>query len=91
MTAASWLCSKSTPFGRSPSFKKKVGEFVRDLKETPPAEGSSGVLYPGEIEHMREAERRENGIEVEAATWYKLRTLAEEYDLSEQLELSEIE
>ena len=36
-------------------FKKEVGDFVRYLKETPPAEGSSGVLYPGEIEHMREA------------------------------------
>ena len=28
-------------------FKKDVGDFIRYLKETPPAEGSSGVLYPG--------------------------------------------
>jgi LDH2 family malate/lactate/ureidoglycolate dehydrogenase len=72
-------------------FKKEVGEFIRYLKDTPPAEGSSGVLYPGEIEHMRERDRRQSGIEVEAATWYKLRTLAEEYGLSEQLELTEVE
>ena len=36
-------------------FKKEVGEFAAYLKSTPPAEGSSGVLYPGEIEHLREA------------------------------------
>ena len=34
-------------------FKKDVGDFIRYLKDTPPAEGSSGVLYPGEIEHMQ--------------------------------------
>ncbi len=33
-------------------FKKDVGEFAAYLKSTPPAEGSSGVLYPGEIEHI---------------------------------------
>ena len=39
-------------------FKKDVGDFIRYLKETPPAEGSSGVLYPGEIEHIKEQDRR---------------------------------
>ena len=72
-------------------FKKDVGEFVAYLKATPPAEGSSGVLYPGEIEHRREQDRRKNGIEVEDATWYKLRSLAEGYGLSEKLEFTEVE
>jgi hypothetical protein len=44
-------------------FKKEVGEFARYLKETPPSEGSQGVLYPGEIEHRREQDRRANGID----------------------------
>ena len=66
-------------------FKKEVGEFARYLKETPPAEGSSGVLYPGEIEHRREQDRRANGIEVEDTTWYKLRALADGYGLTDQL------
>src|SRR6201997_5786984 len=35
-------------------FKKDIGEFSQYLKATKPAEGSSGVYYPGEIEHMRE-------------------------------------
>jgi len=72
-------------------FKKDIGEFVAYLKSTPPAEGSKGVLYPGEIEHMREQDRRQNGIEVEDATWYKLRQLADGYGLTEKLDFEEPE
>jgi uncharacterized oxidoreductase len=72
-------------------FKKDIAEFTQYLKATKPAEGSSGVYYPGEIEHMRERDRRANGIEVEDATWYKLRSLAEAYGLAEQLGFTEVE
>ena len=57
-------------------FKKEVAEFARYLKATPPSEGSPGVFYPGEIEHIREQQRRRDGIDVEDATWDKLRALA---------------
>jgi LDH2 family malate/lactate/ureidoglycolate dehydrogenase len=69
-------------------FKKEVGDFVRYLKETPPSEGSSGVLYPGEIEHRREQDRRAGGIEVEDATWDKIKALAEVYGLTGKLGLA---
>src|SRR4051812_49400702 len=72
-------------------FKKDVGDFVKYLKETPPAEGSSGVLYPGEIEHRRQIERRRDGIEVETATWTRLRVLADEYQLTDRLGLGDVE
>jgi uncharacterized oxidoreductase len=72
-------------------FKKDVGDFVKYLKETPPAEGSSGVLYPGEIEHRRQIERRRDGIEVESATWTRLRLLADEYQLTDRLGLGDVE
>ncbi len=68
-------------------FKREVAEFARYLKATPPSEGSSGVLYPGEIEHLREQDRSKNGIEVEDATWQKLRALAEQYGLTASLPL----
>jgi LDH2 family malate/lactate/ureidoglycolate dehydrogenase len=68
-------------------FKKEVADFARYLKATPPAAGSSGVLYPGEVEHLREQERRKSGIDVEDATWEKLRTLAGEYRLAAELGL----
>ena len=63
-------------------FKREVADFARYLKATPPAEGFAGVLYPGEIEHMREQERRQNGIDVEDATWDKLKDLANQFGIT---------
>jgi uncharacterized oxidoreductase len=68
-------------------FKQEAADFARYLKATPPAEGSPGVFYPGEIEHVRKQQRRRNGIEVEEATWAKLQALAKEYGIAERLGL----
>ena len=68
-------------------FEKEVGEFARYLKSTPPSEGSPGVLYPGEIEHIRELQRRRDGIDIEDATWDKLKALAADYRLAAELDL----
>jgi LDH2 family malate/lactate/ureidoglycolate dehydrogenase len=62
-------------------FKQEVANFARYLKETPLSEGSTGVFYPGEVEYLREQERRNSGIEIEDATWKRLRTLASELKL----------
>ena len=64
------------------------GSFTVPLKATPPSEGSSGVFYPGEIEYIRERERRKSGIGIEDATWDKLRALAGEYKLAAELDLA---
>ena len=80
-------CFKVDAFRPLAEFKKEVGEFTTYLKETPPSEGSSGVLYPGEIEHRREQDRRQNGIEVEDSTWDKIKSLAQDYGLARQLAL----
>src|SRR6516164_8009621 len=63
----------------------EVAEFARYLKSTPPSEGSHAVFYPGEIEYLREQERRKIGIEIEDATWDKLRSLAAEYKIAGEL------
>jgi LDH2 family malate/lactate/ureidoglycolate dehydrogenase len=63
-------------------FKREVAAFARYLKETPLSEGSTGVFYPGEVEYLREQERRKSGIEIEDATWTQLRTLAAELKLT---------
>ena len=68
-------------------FKREVADFARYLKDTPPSEGSSGVSYPGEVEYRREKDRAANGIDVEDATWDKLRRLATEYKVAAQLGL----
>jgi len=69
-------------------FKTEVAEFARYLKSTPPSEGSSGVFYPGEVEYLRELQRRADGIEIEDATWDKLKQLAREYKLAVELGLA---
>jgi LDH2 family malate/lactate/ureidoglycolate dehydrogenase len=57
-------------------FKADVTAFAKYLKSTPPAEGFTEVLYPGEIEYRTEQRRRREGIPIEDATWSKLETLA---------------
>jgi LDH2 family malate/lactate/ureidoglycolate dehydrogenase len=79
---------KVSAFRPLAQFKQEVAEFARYLKATPPSEGSRGVLYPGEIEHLREQERRQHGIDVEDATWRKLQSLAAGYGLTAELDLA---
>jgi LDH2 family malate/lactate/ureidoglycolate dehydrogenase len=67
------------------TFRKEVADFAHYLKDTPPAKGSSGVLYPGEIEHMAEQRRTSSGIDIEDATWQKLGNLATEAGLAGRL------
>jgi uncharacterized oxidoreductase len=68
-------------------FRKEVAEFARYLKATPLSEGSGGVFYPGEVEYIREQQRKVAGIDIEDTTWDKLRALAGEYKLTSELDL----
>jgi LDH2 family malate/lactate/ureidoglycolate dehydrogenase len=69
-------------------FKREVAEFARYLKSTPPSEGSSGVFYPGELEYVREQQRRRDGIAIEDATWERFSALAAEFKLAAELDLA---
>jgi uncharacterized oxidoreductase len=66
-------------------FRREVAEFAHYLKATPPAKGSAGVLYPGEVEHRAAAARQRDGIEIEDATWAKLGALAAAGGIAERL------
>jgi LDH2 family malate/lactate/ureidoglycolate dehydrogenase len=66
-------------------FKREVREFAEYLKATPPAAGFTEVMYPGEIEHRRERERKEKGIPIEDATWDALGKLAKDYGVQSKL------
>ena len=68
-------------------FKREVTEFAEYLTSTPPAEGFDRVYYPGELEHLRTAQKSQDGVEVEDSTWQRLRALAEEYGLAGELAL----
>jgi len=69
------------------TFKREVTDFANYLKATPPAQGFTEVLYPGEIEFRREQDRKKNGIPVEDATWKKLQGLAQGYGIADKLGL----
>jgi len=60
-------------------FKRDVAEFARYLQATPPRDPSRPVMYPGQIEYLREQERRREGIDIEDTTWRKLQALAQRY------------
>jgi len=66
------------------TFKREVTEFAAYLKATPPSEGFTEVLYPGEIEWRREQERARNGIEIEDKTWKSLVELAAKFGVSKE-------
>lgn len=79
------LAIKVDAFRPLAEFRAQVADLAGYLKATPPSEGSRGVLYPGEIEHRQEVERARDGIEIEDATWKKLRGLAETAGLMDKL------
>ena len=66
-------------------FKQEVAEFARYLKSSPPAQGFTEVYYPGELEHLRTQRQLREGIFVEDATWERLRGLATEFGLADEL------
>ena len=68
-------------------FKNEVTEFAQYLKSSPPAAGFTEVFYPGEPEHLRTQKLLQEGISVEDSTWNKLKSLADEYGLTEKLDM----
>jgi LDH2 family malate/lactate/ureidoglycolate dehydrogenase len=66
-------------------FKTLVNDFVQYLKATPPAEGFTEVLYPGELEYRTEQHRRADGIPIEDDTWAQVSKIAERFGLAELL------
>jgi uncharacterized oxidoreductase len=54
------------------SFHRQVAELFAWVKSAPLAQGSKGIMIPGEPEARTEAERRANGIFVEDETWAQI-------------------
>jgi uncharacterized oxidoreductase len=69
-------------------FKREVTEFAAYLTNTPPQPGFERVYYPGELEYLSTQRLLKEGINIEDATWQRLRDLADEFGLSQQLGFS---
>ena len=66
-------------------FKQEVADLAKYLKDTPPSEGSTGVIYPGELEWNAQRERSVNGIEIRDDLWQKFSELAAPYGLRDRV------
>ena len=59
-------------FADTGEFKAMMDDYMRTLKETPPAPGHDRVLVAGQLEWETEQERRRNGIPLhrEVVEWF---------------------
>lgn len=80
-------CFEVEAFRPLETFKQEVTDFAHYLKSTPPAAGYEEVLYPGEIEHRRIQRQLAEGIFVEDGTCAKLNALAEEFGVTDKIDL----
>ncbi|MBX3030307.1 MAG: Ldh family oxidoreductase [Chloroflexi bacterium] len=62
-------------------FTAMMDALVRELRATPPAQGSSGVLVAGDPEHIAEADRRANGVPLHPRVVEMLRGYAERLEV----------
>ena len=71
--------------GAIDDIRATVGEVVDYVKDTPLADGSSGILYPGEFEALTREQRVEEGVSIADATWDEVSALMERFGLTEKL------
>lgn len=58
------------------SFAAKATEFADYVRSSAPADSSLPVQIPGDIERAKEAEQRENGVDLADGTWVDLEVAA---------------
>jgi hydroxycarboxylate dehydrogenase B len=58
-------------------FKKNMKHLVDEIRSSLPAEGSSEVLLPGDIEYREMTKRKEKGIDIDDAAWQDIIDVAE--------------
>lgn len=64
------------------AFAERLSRLVTEIRATPPAAGSGGVLLPGDLEWQRRARAVEHGIEFPADVIASLRAAAEDCGLA---------
>ena len=57
-------------------FRRQMDEWIRTMRATKPAPGTSGVIIPGDPERLAEAERRNTGIPLLPAVLADLRDIS---------------
>ena len=65
--------------------RSEVSKMVGYVKGTPPAEGFTQVMYPGETEANSRKERSRKGVEIEDETWNQVLALVKEFGVGDRL------
>ncbi len=78
---------KIEAFREVEEFKMEMDEMIRDLKNTPLAEGSSRVYVAGEKEFLAQEENLRLGVPLHPKVIYRLRQLSEELAIPWNLEV----
>lgn len=69
-------------FTRLQTFQRKVDQMIDAIKHSRANNDTGMSLYPGEPEHLREQERRENGIPLSAKVFKELTQVAADLGVS---------
>lgn len=69
-----WTIDRFTPLQ---TFQSHVANLLDHIKSSPPADGFTEVLLPGEVEVRRRAERLQQGVPISEAVWQELVDLAQ--------------
>lgn len=65
--------------------KAEASTMVKYAKDTPLAEGSKYIMYPGEKEAHGRKERGKSGVEIEDETWNQVMALVDQYGVRGKL------
>lgn len=63
------------------TFKERMDLYIKEIKAEPKAEGVNEIFIPGEIEHRRVIERKENGIDLPLRVVEELNEIGKRYQL----------
>lgn len=63
------ICIDPWAFVAKDQYHRQLAELVDYLHAAPPAPGKTGVILPGEYEHLNRIHHQRNGFEVEDSIW----------------------
>jgi LDH2 family malate/lactate/ureidoglycolate dehydrogenase len=83
--AHSFMALDLSAFDDVAAFKARMDSYIEEIKGSRKAKGNDTIYLPGELEFLREQERRETGIPLQAKVAEELRAIGKEYGVPLEL------
>ena len=77
-----FLIMNTNSFTQTETFRQLMTESANYMKSSPPAEGFTEVLVPGELEFRNKKQRSKDGIPIDPATWQAIKDYASKLNIS---------